>query len=150
MSAALTRYGGSSPARRTASADPAAAAKAASLTLRDHLPLLAPGATPDDFVLAANQLDQGSRGQRMVGFKQTWRGMPVLGGSMSFRFRNDRLFAIASDAWPDVDAAVPAAVVDHDAARGEARAWVLDGAARAIASGSGNRVQAEVSMAGIG
>ncbi len=117
-----------------ASRDPAAAAKAAEQTLRQHLPLLAPGAAPEDFVLAQNHLDRGARGQRTVGFTQTWRGMPVLGGSVSFRFRGDRLFGIASDAFPDVDAPVPAELVHEDAARAEARAWVLDGAARAVAT----------------
>ncbi|MEQ9322010.1 MAG: hypothetical protein RIF41_22770, partial [Polyangiaceae bacterium] len=63
------------------------------------LSLLAPGATVDDFELASNLVH---RGQRVVAFLQKKNGMRVLGGQLSFRFRNDRLTVIASDALPHV------------------------------------------------
>lgn len=130
----LRTWGFSVPAR-DASASAEAAAKHARAMLERHVSLLAPGAAAGDFALAVNHLDQGARGQRTVAFHQRWRGMPVLGGVVSFRYRGDRLFAIASDALPAIDAAVPAIRIDDDAARAAARAWILDGAARATAGG---------------
>lgn len=126
----LRTWGFSVPATG-ASASPEAAAKHARATLERHLGFLAPGAVPGDFELAVNHLDRGARGQRSVAFVQRWRGMPVLGGVVSFRYRGDRLFAMASDASPAIHAAVPTTRVDDEAARAAARAWVLDGAARA-------------------
>lgn len=86
-------------------ADAAIAERAARQFLAQHASLLAPGARPADFVLAANQLDDGIR---TVGFTQTWRGLPVHGGQLGFVFAHDRLFAIGSSAWPHVTAAVHA------------------------------------------
>lgn len=86
-------------------ADAAVAERAARAFLAAHLDLLAPGARPGDFVVLANHLDDGVR---TVGFAQTWRGRPVVGGQLGFVFAHDRLFAIGSSAWPDVSAALPA------------------------------------------
>lgn len=71
--------------------------------LAEHLALLAPGSRPTDFVLVANH-DDGEI--RSLGFAQEAGGRRVVGGQISFRFKRDRLFVIASEALPDV--AVPA------------------------------------------
>ena len=102
----LRTWGFSVPATG-ASASPEAAAKHARATLERHLGFLAPGTAPGDFALALNHLDRGAGGQRSVAFTQRWRGMPVLGAVVSFRYRGDRLFAMASDASPAIHAVVP-------------------------------------------
>ncbi|MDY0000977.1 MAG: MYXO-CTERM sorting domain-containing protein [Polyangia bacterium] len=66
-----------------------------------HLDLLAPGAVKEDFVLVSNHL---SGGLRTVGFQQLHQGLPVLGGQVSFRFKQDRLVVLASEALPWVRA----------------------------------------------
>src|SRR2546425_228971 len=47
---------------------------------------------------------------RTVGFRQTWRGLPVIGGELGFVFAHDRLFAVSSHAVPNVH---PAAGAGH-------------------------------------
>lgn len=85
-------------------ADPRVAEAAARRFLGEHLGVLAPGANVEDFVVVANHL---AGGIRTVGFQQTWRGVPVVGGSVGFVFAHDRLFAIGSAAWPHVATATP-------------------------------------------
>jgi hypothetical protein len=80
-----------------ASAELAAAFARAALV--EHLALLAPGASPADFVMVSNQLDGDLRS---VGFVQTHGGRVVVGGQVSFRFKHDRLFVMASEALPDI------------------------------------------------
>ena len=87
-----------------AMADPAIAEAAARRFLAAHADVLAPGANARDFVLVANQIDDGIR---TVGFAQTWGGVPVVGGGLGFVFARDRLFAIGSSAWPHVTASLP-------------------------------------------
>ena len=92
-------------------ADPAIAERAARAFLAAHVDLLAPGATAADFVLAGNQLD--TTGLRTVGFTQTAGGLRVVGGQVGFVFAHDHLFAIGSEALPDVRvAASPAHAVE--------------------------------------
>ena len=64
-------------------ADGAIALTAARAFLAAHLDLLAPGATADDFELAANDLDGDLR---TIGFFQHHAGLAVVGGQVSFRF----------------------------------------------------------------
>jgi MYXO-CTERM domain-containing protein len=90
--------------------------------LREHIELLAPGARESDFVLAANHLD--ATGMRTVSFFQHHQGLRVLGGQVNFRFRNDRLFVIGSEALPNVRVPRAHASVAAHAARERARAWV--------------------------
>ena len=85
-------------------ADGAVALAAAQAFLAAHIDLLAPGASPGDFVVAANDLDDGLR---TIGMLQRHRGVPVVGGQVSFRFKHDRLFVIGSEALPDVTALLP-------------------------------------------
>lgn len=75
------------------------AAAAAWRFLVEHGELLAPGSTISDFELVSNV---ERNGLRVVGFVQRHRGLPVLGGQVSFRFKRDRLFVIGSEALPDV------------------------------------------------
>lgn len=105
---------------------PAAAEAFARDFLARHLDLLAPGSDPADFVLVGNDL---SSGIRSVGFVQQHKGMTVLGGQLSFRFKFDRLAMIGSEAFPDV--AVPTRVhtVSNGTAQSRAKAWVEDGRA---------------------
>lgn len=73
------------------------AEKAALDLLSEHLELLSPGASLSDFELVANELDQG---QRTLGFVQRHGGLRVRGGQLSVRFKNDRLYALGSEAVP--------------------------------------------------
>jgi hypothetical protein len=74
--------------------------------LADHLALLAPGASASDFELVSNHFD-GT--MRSVGFYQRAAGRRVIGGQISFRFKNDRLFVIGSEALPNVTVSAPRA-----------------------------------------
>jgi cysteine-rich repeat protein len=118
-------------------ADGGAAERFARGFLARHIDLLAPGADPADFVLVSNVLH---RGMRVVGFRQTAGGMQVLGGQVSFRFKNDRLFVIGSEALPHVTlpraaARVGAPPAAADVARSGARGWVLSDAAGEASAG---------------
>lgn len=87
-----------------AMASPAAAEAFARQVLEKHLALLAPGAAASDFRLVSNDYDGDIR---TLGFVQTFQGMDVIGGQVSFRFKNDRLAVIASEALPNIQADVP-------------------------------------------
>ena len=113
-------FGTGVPAAGTVASDQAAA-KVAGAFLARHLDLLAPGASPSDFVLVSNELRDG---MRTVAYLQHHAGMRVLGGQLSFRFKNDRLFVIASEALPAVRATQPATLVDEQIARAQAAAWI--------------------------
>src|SRR4029079_9273775 len=82
-----------------ANASAATAEKLARQLLADHLHLLAPRSRLEDFKLVSNT---NLGGIRAVGFVQLAGGERVIGGQVSFRFKNDRLFVIASEALPDV------------------------------------------------
>ena len=97
-----------------------AAERVARRFLAEHLALLAPGASIGDFELVANHLGGGIRS---VGFVQRAGGVPVEGGQVSFRFKNDRLFMIGSEALPWVPRPAARAVSDEVAAAA-ALAWV--------------------------
>lgn len=75
----------------------AAAEKHARALLSAHARLVAPFADPGEFRLITNDL---SAGLRTVAFQQTAHGLDVVGAHVSFRFKNDRLFMIASSAKP--------------------------------------------------
>ncbi|MBV8761126.1 MAG: hypothetical protein JO257_27770 [Deltaproteobacteria bacterium] len=101
------RIWGSGIAAPGSVADPAIAEQVARQVLADNLALLAPGASLADFVLLSNTYDGNIRA---VGFAQMSGGVRVLGGQVSFEFKNDRLFVMGSEALPNVmidDAAAP-------------------------------------------
>jgi cysteine-rich repeat protein len=86
-------------------ASPAVAEAWARAVLAAHLDTLAPGASVADFVVVANQLDP--RGDvRSVGFAQSVDGIAVLGGTISFAFKRDRMIMAGSTALPNVRAAL--------------------------------------------
>ncbi len=85
-------------------AAPARAEAAARAFLAAHHATLAPGARASDFTVVTNELDGDIRS---VGMRQSWRGLPVIGGQIGFVFAHDRLFAVTSHALPNV--APPAA-----------------------------------------
>ncbi len=101
-----------------------AAEEHARRALRDYLEIVAPGASAPDFELAANHLDD--TGLRTVSFLQHHGGVRVLGGQVNFRYRNDRLFMIGSEALPEIQAPAPRTRVATDTARARARAWIED------------------------
>ena len=74
---------------------PAQAERYVRALLARHVDLFAPGNRADDFVVVSNHLD---RGMRTIGMVQRHAGLPVVGGQVSFRFKNDRLFVIGSEA----------------------------------------------------
>jgi hypothetical protein len=82
-----------------AMASPQIAERIARAALAEHIALLAPGASIDDFTLVSNTSDGEIRS---VGFIQRHGGRIVVGGQVSFRFKRDRLFVIGSEALPDV------------------------------------------------
>ena len=96
----LRMWGPGQPASGTM-ASPAIAEAWARKFLAEHLEVLAPGAAPGDFVLAANQLSPGGD-VRSVGFVQQAGGVAVLGGTISFAFKNDRMIMVGSTALPHV------------------------------------------------
>lgn len=103
------------------SADTAAAFARA--TLASHIDLLAPGSSVSDFVMVSNRVDNGLR---VVGFVQRHQAIEVVGGQVSFRFKNDRMFMIGSQALPDValQVAASARIADYSAEI-VSTAWVL-------------------------
>ncbi len=107
-----------------ASAD--VAERAARDLLREHLQLLAPGARVDDFTLVSNQVHGRNGAMRSVGFTQHWQGLRVIGGQVSFLFKNDRVIILGSEALPRVSAAIPPAgrVIGDDDARTRAASWI--------------------------
>jgi cysteine-rich repeat protein len=96
----LRMWGPGQPARGTM-ASPAVAEAWARAFLAAHLDVLAPGATPSDFVVVANQLSPGGD-VRSIGFTQHVNRVAVLGGAISFVFKNDRMIMVGSTALPHV------------------------------------------------
>lgn len=109
-------WGAGIPAPGTV-ANAAAAERFARQILADHLGLLAPGAKLDDFVLVSNHFDGTTRS---IGFFQYAGGRRVVGGQLSFRFKNDRLFVIGSEALPYVTVATPRSKLPDAALRSRA------------------------------
>ena len=107
-----------------ANASPAIAERAARDLLAQHLALLAPGARASDFVLVSNVVHGKTGDMRSIGFHQTWQGLRVLGGQVSFLFKNDRVIVLGSQALPHVRATLPGRVISADSARLAAAASV--------------------------
>lgn len=89
--------------------------------LAEHIDLLAPGSRPEDFRVVGNHL---AAGIRTVGMRQYHHGMQVIGGQVSFRFKNDRLFVIAAEALPHVDVPPMAFSASATVAADAASAWM--------------------------
>jgi uncharacterized protein (TIGR03382 family) len=104
-------------------ADAEIALSSARSILGRHIALLAPGASFDDFALASNHFDARS-GIRSIGFVQHHAGLRVLGGQISVRIKNDRIFVIASEALPNVDARIVSGATDRSL-REKAAQWIV-------------------------
>jgi len=124
-----------------AMADPAIAESAAKSFLAQHIALLAPGSQMSDFVLVANQLG-GSGDVRSLGFQQLSGGVKVLGASVSFSFKNDRLTMVGSTALPGVRvAALPPTRFDAGRLAQSATSWLAGaGFSVAVTAASADRV----------
>ncbi len=79
--------------------DTAIAERGARAFIAEHLRELAPGASIDDFALAANVVADG---KRTVSFWQTWSGMRVRDGQVSVVIARDAIFFAQSQAVPFV------------------------------------------------
>ena len=104
-------------------ANPAIAEAAARQFLAQHLAVLAPGASPSDFVLVSNQLSPNGK-VRSVGFEQRSNGVRVYGGAVGFAFQADRLSMASSTALPHVAVAMPQDRLATTATRGSAVRWL--------------------------
>lgn len=102
-------------------ADGAVALAFAKGILARHIDLLAPGNDLGTFELVSNDLDAG---MRTLGFVQKVGGMRVRGGQLSFRFKNDRLFMLGSEALPSVPSLSAPTSPDLDGARKAAATWI--------------------------
>lgn len=89
--------------------------------LAEHIDLLAPGSRPESFHVVGNDL---SDGVRAVGLYQYHEGMRVLGGQLSFRFKNDRLILVASEALPDIALPAVSYTTAEAVVRDAALSWV--------------------------
>ncbi len=112
--------------------DPLAAEAFAKEVIAAHVRLLAPGARASDLLLVSNDLDAGTR---TLGFVQTSDGLRVRGGQVSFRFKNDRLQMIGSEARPFVPSASSLPHLGQSDAEKAAVAYVQDDFGRAAARG---------------
>jgi hypothetical protein len=106
---------------------PEAAEAHARAFLAKHIDLIAPGVSPDNLKLAANELHKGLRTVAFTQLAQlatTKEGakIPVVGGQLSFRFKNNRLFVIASEAIPFAAANAPQ--ISPAIAEAAATAWM--------------------------
>ena len=118
------------------------AATAAWGLLAEQLALIAPGTQLTDWKLITNTVHGGLHGSlpmRTVAFAQHHDGAPVLGASVGFLFKNDRLFVINSTAIPTVVGATPRAPIGLAVAGNRAIEWVgrATGIATQLRSGDG-------------
>jgi hypothetical protein len=120
--------------------DPAAAEAHARAFLARHIELLAPGTEPSDWVLVANRLDQGTRTLGLAQWVRSPDGVArvVVGGQLSFRYKADRLFVLASEAIPGARARLP--LIAPERAVHVAEAWLAAEHRRAAVLGGAELV----------
>ncbi len=110
-------------------ADGALALDAATKLLAEQLELLAPGAQLADFVVSHNVLQTaGARPMRVVSMAQHYKGLRVVGGGVTFVFKNDRLIVFGSTAAPAAALGldVPTTLVDARIAEAATVRWIGD------------------------
>lgn len=117
------RMWGAGSAAPGAVADASIAEQVARRFLADHIELLAPGALVGDFVLVSNQLGVGDD-LRTVGFEQRHDGVRVIGGTIGFGFKGDRLSMVSSTALPNVRSAAPASRLTEGGLAASAITWL--------------------------
>ncbi|MDQ3299713.1 MAG: hypothetical protein M3619_24300 [Myxococcota bacterium] len=105
--------------------NPATAEAAARHFLAAHLAVLAPGASIADFEVIANRVSPAGD-IRSVGFAQRANGIRVLGGSIGFSFKRDRLVMVSSTALPNIAVTVPATRIAASVVANKATAWLAD------------------------
>ena len=122
-------------------ASPAIAEAAAKLFLAKHIDLLAPGSSLSDFVMVGNATNPDGD-IRSVGFQQLSGGVRVLGGSVSFAFKADRMIMVGSTALPGVRiAAQPPTKLDNARLGAAAIGWLAtEGYSAAVRSHHADRV----------
>ncbi len=113
--------------------------------LSDHVRLFAPGSKTSDFVLVANDLD---RGMRTVAYAQLKDGERVRGGQVNFRFKNDMLQMIGSEALPWVPSFTSTQEVSEADAEKAALGWVSSDFGRAATRSIGNALLVPFATAG--
>lgn len=135
------RLFGPAPFFAGAMQDGAIAETAARQFLAQHIALLAPGSRISDFVVVSNQV-AGADGVRSLGFQQLSGGVKVLGGAVSFSFKNDRMIMVGSTALPGVSvAALPPTRVDAGRLASSATSWLASaGFSVAVTQTSADRV----------
>jgi cysteine-rich repeat protein len=106
-------------------ANASVAEQAARQFLTAHINTLAPRANPADFVLVSNELSPNGT-IRSVGFVQHANGMAVVGGSIGFAFKADRLALVSSTALPHVGIAPPLHRLPIVELGGRAERWLKD------------------------
>ena len=116
-----TRVFGEGIAAPGSMSDGAAAERVAERLLAEQIDLLAPGSAASDFVVIGN-LVRG--GVRTVSYGQRWNGLEVVGGSVRFMFKHDRLVSIASTATPHIAATMPSSLASASTAESKAQGWV--------------------------
>ena len=128
-------------------ASPAIAEAFAREFLVRHIGLLAPGAVATDFVLVANVSRDG---MRTLGFRQYWHGLVVVGGQVSFRFKNDRMFMVGVEAIAMTGRPAARKITDEQAS-GVATDWVLAdmGTTAVVKSVAGPMALPEIAAAGV-
>lgn len=119
-----TRMWGEGIAAPGSMANPAIAESTARMFLSQHVEMLAPGAQIVDFVLVANQLG-AAKDVRSLGFVQEVGGVRVVGGTISFSFKADRLVMVGSTALPNVTIKATPRALDLPRLEAAARGWML-------------------------
>jgi len=138
------RLWGAGVAAPGADRDPATALAAARAVIEAHLDLLAPGSTATDLELIGNA-ESPADGLRTVTFAQRWRGMRVVGATVTAMFKRDHLIVLGSSALPDVAARVPATAAAPSTLA--ARQWVA--AAAGLADVEVRSIDAAVVFPGV-
>jgi len=133
------RMWGPSIAIARSTADAAVAEAAAKSFLAEHISTLAPGASPNDFVVTANELDPAGH-IRSVGFAQYANGLRVYSGSIGFVFERDHLIMVGSTALPNVSVRMPATTLPAQTIANAATAWLARSNVTVAIRGRGNRV----------
>src|SRR5262245_10893295 len=118
----LRLWGPAISAPRTSS-DAAVAEAFARRQLAEHIALLAPGATANDFVLVSNVVNP-SGDVRVVGFRQRALGLAVVGSGIAFTFSHDKLTAIGSTAMPHVSVRLPDTSLPIATVASAAKSWL--------------------------
>ena len=107
--------------------------------LAAHLDVLAPGASIDDFVLVADEVNPWGD-VRTIAYAQHASGIPIVGAAVNFAFKNDRLALVGSTALPNVVANVPFVPVMPQTIEASAAGWLAKAGYQVAIKSHGSRV----------